>query len=86
MAVRCWPCQAASLRCKSWGANGFEGCALCAEAVLHGILSRHLILSGESRDEFDALLQLQQVDLTYLELMRVMQITGVASQTGFVST
>lgn len=90
--------------------------ASSGNAVQHGILSRHLILPGESRDEFDALLlqlmteqqpvgtleqalvermavalwrqrrlvaaetaqvQLQQAELTYPELMRVKQITGV---------
>ncbi len=90
--------------------------ASSANAAQHGILSRHLILPSESRDEFDALLlqlmteqqpvgtleqalvermvialwhqrrlvaaetaqmQLQQVELTHPELIRVRQITGV---------
>ncbi len=90
--------------------------ASSGNAVQHGILSRHLILPGESRDEFDALLlqlmteqqpvgtleqalvermaialwrqrrlvaaetaqlQLQQAELTYSELIRVTQITGI---------
>ena len=87
-----------------------------ANAIQHGILSRHLILPGESWVEFDALLQqlvaeqqpqdtlelalvermavalwrqrrlvtaetaqlqLQQAELTYVDLLRIKQITGV---------
>jgi len=90
-----------------------------ANAVQHGILSRHLILPGESQAEFNDLLQtlmaeqqpqgtleqavveriavalwrqrrmvtaesaqvqLQQADLTYTELVRVEQITGVQNR------
>lgn len=43
---------------KSTGPRSAAGKAVSsANATQHGILSRHLILPGESRAEFDALLQ-----------------------------
>ena len=57
---------------KSTGPRSAAGKAVSsANATQHGILSRHLILPGESRAEFDALLQ---------QLMREQQPVGTLEQ------
>ena len=57
---------------KSTGPRTKEGKATgSVNAVQHGILSRHLILPGESRDEFDPLLQ---------QLMTEQQPVGILEQ------